>query len=214
MSRKNFTFPPRAIKTESVDQLIAFDRFLFERINLDWTNGFFDWLFPAITDLHKSPEFLVAVLPLLAFWVYRGRTHAMKWMIVLLLAVGIADAFSYRVVKATSQRARPQEAGVTVHLRTHQHSGTSFPSNHTANVFAAATVLTGAFPVFAPLWFLVAAAVGYSRIYVGVHFPLDVLGGALLGIAIGMLLMRIFRRWLGLKSGGDSSHGRSSSPSS
>ncbi|MES2965488.1 MAG: phosphatase PAP2 family protein [Bdellovibrionota bacterium] len=197
-----------------MDQLIAFDRYLFERINLDWTNGVFDWLFPAITDLHKSPEFLIAVLPLLALWAYKGKTNAMKWMIVLLMAIGIADAFSYRVLKASTMRARPEAAGVRLQLRTHQHSGSSFPSNHTSNVFAAATVLTGAFPVGAPLWFGVAAAVGYSRIYVGVHFPLDVLGGALLGVAIGTILLRIFRRWLGIKSGGGSSRARNSNPSS
>lgn len=200
------------IKTESVDQLINLDRELFAKINLDWTNGFFDWLFPAITDLHKSPLFLLAVLPLLGFWIFRRRTLALKWILVLIFAVGCADAVSYRVVKAFSQRARPEEAGVRVQLRTHQHSGTSFPSNHTANVFAAAAVLTGAFPAAAPLWFLIAAAVGYSRIYVGVHFPLDVIAGALLGFAIGTIFLRISRRWL--RSGADSSRAQNSNPSS
>ena len=203
------------IKTESVDQLIAFDRSLFERINLDWTNGFFDWLFPSITDLHKSPYFLLAVVALLGFWIYRERQQAMKWILVLILAAGCADAFSYRVVKAAVNRPRPAEAGMQVTFRTQYHSGSSFPSNHTANVFAAATVLTGAFPAAAPIWFLIAAAVGYSRIYVGVHFPLDVLGGALIGIAIGLILRRLFRKWLKpVRSDGDSSRERSSNPSS
>jgi undecaprenyl-diphosphatase len=199
-----------------VDQLIAFDRYLFERINLDWTNGFFDWLFPSITDLNKSPVFLLVVVALLGFWIYRGRLHATKWILVLVLAAGLSDAFSYRVVKALVERPRPAEAGMQVTFRTHFHSGSSFPSNHTANMFAAATVLTGAFPAGAPVWFLIAAAVGYSRVYVGVHFPLDVIGGALIGVAIGLILRRLFRNWLKapVRSDGDSSRARSSNPSS
>ena len=189
-----------------MDQLLALDRYLFGKINLDWTNGFFDWLFPAITDLHKTPAFLFAVLPALAFWIFRRRTEALKWILVMIVAAGISDAFSYRVLKATTMRLRPVETGMAVQLRTHHHSGSSFPSNHSANVFASAAVLSAAIPTAAPVWFLIAAAVGYSRVYVGVHFPLDVLAGAFVGIAIAMITMRVFRRWIGSSSREQSSN--------
>lgn len=190
-----------------MDQLISFDHWLFEKINLDWTNGFFDWLFPSITDLHKTPEFLVAILPLIAFWIYRRRTTALKWLLVLIFSVGSSDLVSYRVLKAMTERKRPVEAGLSVKLRTHHHSGTSFPSNHAANVFAAATVLTASAPPTAPLWFGIAGAVAYSRVYVGVHFPLDVTVGALLGIVLGLFWSRVFRRWI--RGGAGSSRERS-----
>jgi undecaprenyl-diphosphatase len=67
------------------------------------------------------------------------------------------------------------------------HDG-SFPSGHAATSFAAATVLSFAFPRLAPALFLLAAAVGFSRVYVGVHYPLDVLGGAVLGVLVATAL--------------------------
>jgi undecaprenyl-diphosphatase len=61
----------------------------------------------------------------------------------------------------------------------------SFPSGHTTVAFACATVLSYFAPKLAPVLFLLALAIGFSRIYVGVHYPLDVLGGAALGVLVG-----------------------------
>lgn len=173
--------------------LIALDHALFAKINHDWTNGFLDWLMPAITDLHKSAGFFIALLPLLALWCWKQKSLALRVLLALVLSIGLADMISYRAVKKLVQRDRPEFAGLAtpVQLRTHQHSGTSFPSNHAANIFAAAQVMTLAIPIAGPAFYLIAFAVGYSRIYVGVHFPLDVIVGALLGIVIATLVWRL-----------------------
>jgi undecaprenyl-diphosphatase len=64
----------------------------------------------------------------------------------------------------------------------------SFPSGHAATSFAAATILAFAFPRVAPLFYILASAVGFSRVYLGVHYPLDIVGGAVLGTLIALAL--------------------------
>jgi undecaprenyl-diphosphatase len=179
-----------------MDFLLNVDRALFEQINGVWTNALFDWFFPRITDLHKEPLFLAALLPLIAIWIWKKRAFAVRALIMIVLAVGLSDLASYRVVKAAVERPRPLEAGVPVQLRTPHHSGTSFPSNHATNVFAAAQALTFLFPAGAPAFFALAFAVAYSRVYVGVHYPLDVICGALLGVAIAWIVWRSLRKWV------------------
>jgi undecaprenyl-diphosphatase len=67
----------------------------------------------------------------------------------------------------------------------------SFPSGHAATSFACAYVLARAAPRFAILFYVLAALIAFSRSYVGVHYPLDVIAGALIGLGVARAL-----RWL------------------
>jgi undecaprenyl-diphosphatase len=110
-----------------------------------------------------------------------------------IVAVALAD-WSAMGLKALFDRERPplRYAEPDPLVRT-PHDG-SFPSGHAATSFAAATILSFAFPRFAPLLFVLAAAVGWSRVYVGVHYPLDILGGAVLGVVVALGLRMLIRR--------------------
>ena len=121
------------------------------------------------------------------------RRRALPFVLVL-LAVAAADGLA-ALVKAAVGENRPSEPDALVTIP-HSHS---FPSGHTATAFAAATVLTALVPRAAAAWFVLAAAIAYSRLYVGVHFPLDVAGGIAVGVATALLLLgadqRRSRRW-------------------
>jgi undecaprenyl-diphosphatase len=119
-----------------------------------------------------------------------------RWgiLVVTAAAVAVSDATTrglkavIDVERPSSRYARPEPLVPAPHDAT-------FPSGHAATSFAAATILTAAAPRFAPLWFLLALAIGFSRVYVGVHYPLDVVGGAALGILVAVALRFVARRW-------------------
>ena len=66
-------------------------------------------------------------------------------------------------------------------------TSSSFPSGHTASAFAFATAVTADVPILAVPLFGLATAVGYSRVHTGVHYPADVMAGAILGVAVGSI---------------------------
>ena len=88
-------------------------------------------------------------------------------------------------------RPRPPEVYAEPKALVHVPHDGSFPSGHATSSFACATTLAFFVPRAAPLFFVLAAAIAWSRVYVGVHYPLDVLGGAVLGVALAIAL-----RWL------------------
>lgn len=192
-----------------MNQIIEFDRTLFTHINGVWTHPVLDGLMPVLTDLHKQHWVTFGLLPLLlAFWLYKQRLRAVKALVLVSLSIALSDAVAYRIIKPSVERLRPAHSGVPVQLRTDDHSGKSFPSNHAANNFAAARTLGLAMPSYKWLFLLIAALVAYSRIYVGVHFPLDVVGGAALGLFMATLVWRAYGgRWF--KNGAGSARERS-----
>ena len=114
------------------------------------------------------------------------------WLVPAVLAAVVAADLTSSALKAAVDRDRPKSPGGVDTLVSTPTSG-SFPSGHAATSFAAAIVLAFAFPRLAPLFLTLAAAIAFSRLYVGVHYPLDVLAGAALGAAIATALLLLGR---------------------
>ena len=109
--------------------------------------------------------------------------------VVVAAAVLAADGIA-GIIKVAVGEKRPHEPDPLVAIP-HSHS---FPSGHTATSFAGATALSLLYPRGAPVFFVLAAAIAYSRLYIGVHFPLDVAGGIVIGVATALLLLAAVRR--------------------
>jgi undecaprenyl-diphosphatase len=111
----------------------------------------------------------------------------------VVLAGAVADLTSY-LLKLAIPRARPSTVYARPDPLVHAPHDHSFPSGHAATSFACATTLTFFAPRLAPAFFVLAAAIAWSRVYVGVHYPLDVLGGACLGLLVAAAVAVIARR--------------------
>lgn len=132
-----------------------------------------------------------AVWLVIAFGLAVARRRLGVFVAVLLAdaaAQGLGDA-----VKAAVGEGRPSRLAEP-HPLAHMPAGPSFPSGHTTSSFACATVLGAFVPRAAPAFYLLALAIGFSRIYVGVHWPFDVLGGIVLGVAVGVAVTALPRR--------------------
>jgi undecaprenyl-diphosphatase len=177
---------------------IGLDRQLFFLINGTLTHPVLDAVMRAITTQENWYPLLGGLAVALLIW--GGRRGRMA-VAMLVIAVAVTDQVACSLLKPLIGRARPPNAlpAESVRLLVGATTACSFPSAHAANSFAMATVVSWRFPAFSIVAFLIAAAVGYSRVYVGVHYPLDSIGGALLGLLTGRLAIWIVvalrRRW-------------------
>jgi undecaprenyl-diphosphatase len=160
----------------------SFDRVVFHLINDTWSHPTLDAIMPVITDIHKVPWFAFGVAPAsLGLWWWKQRARALRIMVVAVIAMGVCDLISYRVIKPWVARPRPVHAGIGAIQRSPVGGKFGFPSNHSINTAAAASVLSVAYPPVSFAFWTGAALVAYSRVYCGAHYPGDVVAGLLLG---------------------------------
>lgn len=179
-----------------LDFILDLDKKLFVLINSTWTSPWADQFFPFVTDLHKTFYFKTVMIPLLIllFMWRRGIKKGLLIFLFCLMAVGASDGVGNYAFKKTIERPRPGDTpGLQVQARS-PYGGFSFVSNHATNMFCFASFIAVVFPAASASVYAIAIIVAYSRVYNGVHFPTDVLCGALLGCLFGILFARIYLR--------------------
>ncbi len=174
---------------------MQWDTSLMHEINAGWSNPFLDFLFPML----RNKFFWLPLYILSLSWIIYN--HRMRHIVViffcLFLAVFASDTISAKFIKYQVQRIRPcKEMNMQppVIERVKCGSGFSFPSAHAANHFCLAAFFISIFSSFLGrwkyLWWLWAALISLAQVYVGVHYPLDILGGSLVGLIVGFSMGR------------------------
>ena len=182
-----------------IDWLFSIDKAIFYLWNQTLANPITDVVMPFLTDLNKS-EFgisLFAVLWLLLM--FRGGKRGRILGSLLIPLVIMSDQLSSSVIKKIIERPRPchELNGVPVleHVRLLVSCGPgfSFPSSHAANAFAIAAFFSHYYRKWSWLLFSFATIMGISRICVGVHYPSDVIGGALVGVVCAAFVIGVWK---------------------
>lgn len=180
------------------DIIVIADHTVWYYINVLWHLPLLDDIMPYIRNQWTwAPLYLfLAVFMPLNF----GRKGIM-WCVFFILTFTLCDYASASIIKPYFHRVRPcndSELAKMIHLLVPCGSGYSFPSSHAANHFGLAIFSAISLQhkirkiwVIALVW---AFAVAYAQVYVGVHFPLDVFCGGLIGCCIGILTGRVFNR--------------------
>lgn len=167
-------------------KLVELDQHIFKIINQEWSNPVFDLFFPFWTDIQKSAVFYVLMATVVFFFFIKKAWRPLSVIVLCSLGMYLSGLLNSKLIKPFFERVRPTE---TI-LRVAKETSFSFPSGHATTAFFMAMFISLFFPKLRFPLFVSAILTGYSRIYCGVHYPGDIMAGALLGslLAFGFYL--------------------------
>ena len=173
-----------------IDTIVEIDKQIMVFFNKTISNPIFDFIMPIIT----NQNFLVfSGLILIGYLAYYGEKRGRITIVVLLIAASFSDAICFQVIKPWVGRIRPShEFYDYINLLVSKGGKYSFPSNHAANSFVFATVLSYFYEKNKTFLYILASAIAFSRVYVGVHYPLDIVSGAIIGYIISWMVLSMW----------------------
>ncbi len=181
-----------------IAELQQLDTELFLKIHQGLSNGFFDWLMPLLRNrFFWAPLYLFIVI----FCIKQYKKQGYYMILMLLVTFGIGDMVTSKLIKPNVARVRPcNEVTLSTQIihRVPCGSGYSFPSAHATNHFGIAVFLICLFyrkwKAILPIGLAWAAIISFAQIYVGVHYPIDILVGATLGTCVGLFTYYLYQR--------------------
>lgn len=175
--------------------LWSIDLSIFKFINQSLSFQWLDQITPILTDLdHNRYFFYPLVLFVLFSLIKKYKRLGITYFLFLILALATSD-FSGGRIKKLVQRPRPfQITETSTILKSTAKKNRSFYSNHASNTFTAAAYLSAFFPAGQILLFAAASVIALTRVHVGVHYPSDILTGALVGILWGWLFSQLIKK--------------------
>lgn len=173
-----------------ISWLESIDTTCFHFFNGKLSNPIFDFIMPIITNQNY---WVIPILILVFGLIYKGGSRGRITAALLIIALVTTDAIAAQFIKPIVGRLRPSHAIIeSINLLVHKGGKYSFVSNHAANMFCAATIFTYFYSKWRYVFYISATLVAFSRIYVGVHYPGDVIFGGLFGFGMGWLFISLW----------------------
>ncbi len=180
-------------------EIIQFDRAFFRLINYSLHNDFFDWLMPLL----RIPTFWAPLyIFLLCFILFNVKHRTALLILFAIITVVLTDQVSSTLIKHNIYRLRPcadEALAAWRRVLSGCSANSSFTSSHAANHFGIAVflyiTLKKHFGKYIYIFFIWAFLISYAQVYVGRHYPLDVICGGLVGGLVGTFTGRLYNRF-------------------
>jgi undecaprenyl-diphosphatase len=178
-----------------IEWLYSVDLAVFQFVNVTLSSSLGDAFWPYITDYDKRWPIRIVLISIWLWLVARGgkRGRTTAFMIIPLLL--LSDQLSSHLIKPLIGRVRPCHVLLPdqIHLIVSCGGGLSFPSSHAVNNFGIATLFASYYPKIKTGVYAFAFLIAISRVFVGVHYPADAAGGAIIGTLVALMVVYTWR---------------------